>query len=123
MKIVVLELTRASDGSKPRSFSTSRVLAVVQLPIQLAGVGVTLLVSVVGTALAYGIVWVIGRVVHLDLRVSSEDEIDIDSAQHRESAYATTADHQSSPRENVFEHASINMMTSLLGNAEEALKS
>jgi hypothetical protein len=57
----------------------------LQLPIQLAGAGVTLLVCVVGTSISFGAVWLITRISNLALRVN--DESDVDAAQHNETAY------------------------------------
>ena len=59
----------------------------MQLGIQLAGVGVTLVLCIVGTTLSYWIVWAAAYICRLEIRVGTHEEGSIDEVQHREKAY------------------------------------
>jgi ammonium transporter, Amt family len=60
----------------------------MQFVKQLAGLGMTLIVCVIGTTGCYWLVWGIGWVFKTDVRIAEQDQANIDSAEHGEMAYA-----------------------------------
>ena len=74
---------RSEDSPSDGAFFGNPML----LGIQLAGVGVTLLTCVIGTTLSYWILWIIARILRLEIRVEQHHESTIDDSQHREQAY------------------------------------
>jgi Amt family ammonium transporter len=95
----------ATTEARPNAVQGAFYKNAPQFGIQIVGVLVTVVMSVVGTSIIYAVMVALSKLFKTDFRIAEEHEHDIDASQHGESAYTSpqkTAERLAAAKEAVF---------------------
>jgi len=95
----------ATTEARPNAVQGAFYKNAPQFGIQIVGVLVTVVMSVVGTSIIYAVMVALSKLFKTDFRIAEEHEHDIDASQHGESAYTSpqkTVERLAAAKEAVF---------------------